>query len=243
MSKKKTNLEDFLDSYIKNREIKNRALSYGDYLRNTNGEYKSGYYKGRLSAAIDRKSADRKYGASRESLASSGLIGSGYAEHLKSLTGAKYKSSITSLDEQLKSNEAKAKSGYYKYLSDYDASQTALKGKVLESLIGNEVINTDEAYDYAISAGLAPEAAAATSQSAHNEVRKRLRLKVISDMFKRELSPELAADYARELGLGDEDAEDLAKIAEKYRNDFDGFSKEYLEYLESVGNKTTGTYP
>lgn len=243
MSKKKTTLEDFLDSYVKNREIKNGPLSYKDYVRNSGNEYKSDYYKERLDAAITNKGSEMGYGTARESLAARGLANSGYAEHLKSLAKERYQSTLSSVEDKHASAEARAKGKYYEYLRGYDEDQAALRKRVIEGLIDNEMINTDEAYNYAVLSGLSPDDALAATESAHTEVRRRLKMRVISQMFKRELSPDVAESYARELGLTDEDAADIGRIAEKYMHDYDGFTQEYIDYLESVGNKNTGTHP
>jgi hypothetical protein len=235
-------LDDFLKTYIKNREIKNGALSYQGYLRSKGNSYSTDYKGERLRATLDYKSALPKRGTGLEALGEAGLRNSGYAEHLMSLADKRHRSELASIERKYASEESEAKRGYASYLAEYDTAQTKLKDKITDTLIKNGVLDENEGYVYAIESGLAPEAAAVAGSRASAEVRRRLRLKVISEMFNRHIPPDSAADYALELGLSEEDALDIKSIADKYKHNTESFSQEYLEYLESLGNKTTATY-
>jgi len=242
LSKGLPTIKDFLETYIRNKEIKNRPTSYGDYLRSTNRNFEKDYKDARLTAALSAKLSGGSHGTVKESLASRGLTTSGYAEHLARGAEEKFKSTTLELAKKRDAEERSARSGYLKYLSEYDAKQRNLKNKVVSALVKGEIIDTGAAYLYGIEAGLTPEEAESASRNAYTQLRRALRLKVISEMFKHNISPESAADYARELGLREEDALDIAKIAKDYMHNSDAYSKEYLEYIESIGNKNTGSY-
>lgn len=242
MSKGLPTIKDMLKTYIRQAELKNRPTTYGDYLRSTNRNFDKEYKAGRLGAAISAKLSTPSHGATRESLATRGLANSGYAEHLARAAKEKYKSTALELAEKRDADEKSARSGYLRYLDEYEGKQRTLKDKVVSDLVKGEIIDTGAAYFYGIEAGLAPEEAASASRNAYTQVRRALRLRVISEMFKHNISPESAADYARELGLSEDDALDIARIAKDYTHNNDAYSKEYLEYIESIGNKNTGSY-
>ena len=133
-------LEDFLKTYIKNREIKNSALSYRDYVKSKGNKYNADYKSERLSAALNYKSALPTRGAALESLKSTGLASSGYAEHLMTEADKRYRSELDSIEKKRANEEAAAKSGYLNYLSEYDATQNKLSASVTETLIKNGAI-------------------------------------------------------------------------------------------------------
>lgn len=242
MSKSAGTLEQFFDDYIRNREIKNRAMSYEEYMRREGADYESAYRSGKEGAALERKKSYDAYGAEVEKLSDLGLSGGGYAEYMGIRADSEHSKKLDRLEEKRDDSARVTRGGYLDYLGSYTASQDRIKERVIRQLTQNEILDTEQAYKHAIDAGLEPTAARAATQSAWDATREKVRTRIISLVYDRELSPKQAANYAKEIGLPDEDVDQIMSLTKDFRFSLSQLSQSYLNFLERRASQATDTY-
>ena len=230
-----------LESYLKkNMSVPTGAKSYQEYVRTNGGGFKDSYLAGVSKALTNRKKSLSGYGSVAESLASDGLNG-GYAERINDIAEEKLSERLDALTLERQQRESQLLTGYSKYLDGIKKKRESLKNSVAKKLIEGGVLNPDAAYSYGIGMGL--------TESEADEVKKgvydTLRLKVMSDILKEvaalNLDPDRAVMVATDKGLNSQDVEIVKKRAKEYYS-VSGFDSSYLDYLESIGNKTTSTF-
>ena len=230
-----------LESYIKNSLGKiNGAKSYSDYVKEDGGGYKKSYLSGVQKALTGYKQSLSGYGKTAEKLADGGVL-SGYAERINDIAKESLLGSIDKLNSEKEAKASRLLTGYTKYLEQYQKQRDSLKQSVTDKLIKEEILNRDALYSYGIGAGLTESEASEVSDRVYGS----LRLKVMGDILRQvaalSLDPERAIMLATDKGLDSDDIETVRKRAKEYYS-VSYADDDYLDYLESIGNKTTSTF-
>ena len=119
--------------------------------------------------------------------------------------------------------------------------------KVKEQLIKNTesdlkelgIINYDEAYEYALKAGLDETNATSIAKSVTDVARNAAMTKVTNTIISKYLTMNQAKEYALALGLSEEDAQRLGEFAFRTNESVGDIvsQKSYLEYLQEIANQ------
>lgn len=182
------------------------------------------------------------YGENAERLAGLGLSVSGYADYMARAAGAAKQKSLLDARNELDERRAALQSGYQQYLKNYAAEQERKLSAVTEKISKSRMFDPETAYRYAAGEGLADEAAHIAAQYGTSGALKNAKEQAARYIFSRELTPEEARLYGKNLGLSRHDADDLAAYAEeckKTRTQFfdmiDGMSNaDFLALLSSI---------
>ena len=210
----KTNsLEDFIKTYVENKVKSESKESYENWLRQ-NGVDSYGIY----SDAI--RDANTDYRREKSS------YGKAYSEMQRSKASAR---------GALAENEAKNRSEYGKYLEDKATQAKSDYEKAVKYITDANIMDYDEAYNYAVTAGLGEEDAALAAKTAGEAVRKKARAEVLSVIVNQRYNHKQAAEYARALGLSEEEAQELSSYADII-NASGYYTKDYLDYLKQKLN-------
>ncbi len=223
---------------------KNAPMSLKEYLvKSTGGATDAERIKG--SALLDAAAADTSYGTLGESLAKGGLLGGGYEEFIKSKNAAAAESALARATEAGMQGEANARRGYSAYISDYEQLQGKISEAVVKHFADKTVFDIDEAYRYAIGAGLSGDgaliaAARAVKAARDNTVEYVIRLAIRTDM-----SPKRARAYAEQYGLDkrylDKIYDSVAKLTDEEKRYFATKSAEdVMKHIETQNKKKKG---
>ena len=155
--------------------------------------------------------------------------------------------------EKIKAEEKareEAKKAAEKLASQAAKEESAAKKsyqKIKEQLIKNTesdlkelgVINYDEAYEYALKAGLDETNAASISKSVTDVERNAAMTKVTNTIISKYLTMNQAKEYALALGLSEEDAQKLGEFAFRTNESVGDIvsQKSYLDYLQEIANQ------
>jgi len=224
-------LKDFVENYVKNKQKSDGKESYERWLRR-NGIDSYGIYSDAIrDISTDYKRSVATYGSVAEKLGELGLSSAGYSDYI----GAKAYSEMQRSKEEargaLAKNEAKNRTGYAEYLESKEKEAKSDYTETVKEITDANIMNYDEAYAYAVSKGLSTEAAALAAKAGGDAVHKKMRAAVLSVIVNQNYNRKQAAEYATALGLGEEEAAELAKYADVI-NASGYYTKDYLEYLE-----------
>ncbi len=237
-----TTMQDLLDKYIKSRITKNSAVSYAEFLRRRGNDYEGEYIDALTDASVKRRREYGDYGKRAESLSGEGLTKSGYADFLRLKSDEEHSDAIDELRAERDSKASRAHGSYLSYLAKYTKDQDSIRERVRRQLVKDEVLDINAAYNFGIQAGLSHEEATSVSHAVIGSTRVKVRNRIITYIYESKMSAEQAADYAREIGLPDEDVKKILAIGQKHESDSHGISDSYRDYLESLGNQNTGSY-
>lgn len=205
----------------------NAPNSYSSYLAKEGKNELYDYYDSIRQAQTTRALSDSDYGKVASSLLSSGLSQSGYSDYLKSNADKSYIKSIAYAEEEKMTDEYKNKSGYEKYLSDFDALQNKIAKSLIESIGKGTNFDYNNAFEKAISAGLEKTLAEQTAYKAISEAKNNTYLAAITFAKANSLTPKKAKEYAKFLGLDD-------ITAERVYQEISVFNKEEKEFYSSM---------
>lgn len=232
---KATSLEDFVKTYLENKAISETKDSYENWLRQ-NGIDSYGIYSEAIRDINGDYHRERSgYGASAEKLSSLGLSGAGYSDYIDGRAYSEMQKSKASARGALAENEAKNRSEYSKYLEEKAKKTRSDYDKAVKDITDANIMDYDEAYSYAVSYGLGEEEAALAARTAGEAVRKKARAEVLSVIVNQRYNHKQAAEYAKALGLSDEEAEELSSYADKI-NASGYYTQDYLDYLKQKLN-------
>ena len=237
MARTKT-LEDFIKNYVRNKSLTESKEGYSAWLKKNGADSIGAISDGVSRADTTMKKASVTYGKNAEELDSGGLLRSGYASYINDAARKSYADSLSSLNEEYLKIEAKNLKGYEKYLENENRKHLEAYDAAVKSLEKSGIMDFEKAYGYALELGLnekeARDAAEKTTASLIGETRK----KVINDIILKRLGSAEAKQYALNLGLDEETANELAGIAyELYETVEGGYSESYLEYLKEQAKK------
>ena len=200
----------------KRLEGKNRALSYGEWLRQFDAEESDAL----KAARTKREKGSPVYGAAAEKLIDRGLSGTGYANYLREKNEEAYRAAARGIRKQSDPDERGNRDGYLAYLQKWETSQDELMQKTLSGLAESKTSGIDDAYADALAAGLSDERAKIVSRVAPSVARygmRRLRegsSGVLAVSLSAGLSGEEAELLARACGVSLADAKKLRGTVE-----------------------------
>lgn len=223
---------DFVKDYINNQKVTNSKESYEDWLTR-NGIDSSGIYDLDIkNARSDYAKATAGFGALGEGLSSSGLLGSGYSDYINASAYGQLQKARQNALSKYSENERANKSAYSEYVKKLAQESSSLLDKVNRGIIENGITDFDDAYSYAIGAGIDPGAASELAKSASSAVKESIKEEIGRLIINDKLSAKEAKAYALYRGLSEEDAESIYSLASKINDYFtrpDGES--YLDYI------------
>ena len=237
--KKGRSLEEYLRDYIKGREVSNSADTYAEYKRERGYNHEAEYQRAMTEAlARAQRSA---YGQENEAARVSGLTG-GFREYLDTKGKESLTSALASLEEKRAKGAREAYRGYLGYLDSYGKNQDRIRFNVINHLSKNEVYSPELIYRYAIGAGLSEETAVQTVGDVQVSTRDKIRTKLIDMIQSLSITPEAAAERAREYGLPEEDVQFILESTKDYHQNYTEYSEEVLEELLKRGTGLTPSF-
>ena len=212
---------------LSDRLKSNEAKSYLEYVSENGKDGLNGYYDKARDAKTALTLNDADYGASASSLLSAGLSNSGYRDYLKSRADRSYIESLELAEEAKKTDEYKNKSGYEKYLSDYDFVQKKISDSLIESIGKGNDFDFNRAYSKAVEAGLTDTMAKITANRAISLAKNNTYLNAVAFAKANNLSAKKAKAYAKFLGLSE-------IYAERVYQEISTFTREEKEFYSSM---------
>jgi hypothetical protein len=210
---------------------KNAPMSLKEYLA-LNSEGTADADRLTSNALYGAAVADTSYGALGERLTSSGLAGGGYEEFIKSQNASTAGGALARADEARMRSEADTKRGYSAYVSDYERLQEKISDAVIKHFAATTVFDINEAYRYALGAGLSGDGALITAARAVKAARDNTVEYVIRLAIREDMSPKKARRYAEQYGLDkrylDKIYDSVAKLTDEEKRYFSGMSAEDL---------------
>lgn len=216
---------------------KNKKDSFYTYLSKNSSEDTAAKVIG--DAAVKKKLSDTNYGIRAESLAESGLSGSGYEEYLRLQGQRAYEGELDAAVGMRAMQKARERSGYEKYVSEYDKLQEKIADAVIQHFSRGESFSLEDAYKYAIGRGLAEEQAYYTAAAAVRASSEAAVERIIAFADKNHLTPNQARRYARNSGLDERYVQRIydavGTLTEEERLRYSKMqSKDYINYIKTM---------
>lgn len=234
-----TSLEEYLRDYIKGREVSNCADTYAEYKRERGYSHEEDYHRA-MTEALAR--AERSaYGRENEAAGARGITG-GFSKYLATRGKESLTAALTELEQKRERGASEAYRGYLGYLDGYGKNQDKIRFNVINHLSKNEVYSPELIYRYAIGAGLSEEAAIQTVGDVQVSTRDKIRTRLIDMIHSLTITPEAAAERAREYGLPDEDIRYILESTKGYHENYTEYSEELLNEILKRGQGLTPTF-
>lgn len=232
-------LEEFVKTYIQNKVKSSSADSYADWLKANGVNAEKIYSDSIRDITADYERAKSEYGNKAESLAKLGLTASGYSDYLSANAYSAMQKRKAGARDKYAENEASNRSGYAKYLNEITEGESKAYKSIVSAITNEGILDYEEAYNYAVGAGLSEENAKLAAKTASDMVRRDVRERVIKTIIAQNFNKKQAKEYALALGLDENDAEELAKYASEI-NEYSYFGDDYLEYLKNKAESNNG---
>lgn len=231
-------MTEALKDNLRKKLEENQADGYAAYLAKEGTREREGYLSALSESEEAKRLASTDFGASAERLSGLGLSGSGYEDYLKGQEAARSEARELSAKHGLYADEYYNRSGYAKYLSDYEALQEKISESVIASFTEDLNFNVDDAYRIAVNSGLSEAFAEATAKSAVSKAKNAAVEKAIAYAKEKGLSALKAKTYAKNLGLDGRYLEQVYDTISYFdyerKRYYESLSaKEYLEYLRA----------
>lgn len=239
MGKEKT-LEDFIKAYVQNKEKTSTKEGYADWLLSNGVNSGKIYSESIKDISGDYARAKSDYGKQAERLGELGLSASGYSDYIKGSAYSAMQKRKAGARNAYYENEQKNQKGYQDYLKNKADEAYKTYNSVIEEIKDVGILDYEEAYGYASEAGLAGELADSAAKKATEYVHKKLYESVLSTAIKNGFVFDQTKEYAKAVGLGDDEADELAEYAEKI-NKTSYYTQDYLDYLEQKKKQIEGT--
>jgi len=233
-------LEEFVENYISNKAKENEKKSYADWLKSNGVESERIYADSVKDISGDYKRAKSEYGTLAESLWRLGLTSSGYSDYLSGKAYSEMQKRKTDAKALYNENEAKNKRGYSEYIEKLEKKTDESYESTVAAISNAGIMSYEDAYAYAIGAGLTAENAALAAKSAGDAVRKRVREKAIKTIIEKSFNKDQAREYALAVGLGEDVAKELGEYADAI-NTHGYYSSEYLDYIKNKVTSENGS--
>ena len=191
------------------------------------------------NAAVKERLTSTDYGTLAEKLSKSGLSGSGYEEYLKRESKRARDSALLLSESDAAENEARARVGYEKYVSEYEKLQGKISDAVIEHFSEGGSVSLEEAYSYAVGRGLSEEYAYYTAAAAVRSASEVAVKKIIAFADKHHLTAKQARRYARNSGLDERYVKQVYEAAlslsEEERVKYSTMSpNDYINYIKTM---------
>lgn len=221
--------------YVKTKLRQNRAYSYADWLRNYGTDTATERAAAERAATEGYTRADTGYGRRAEALAGAGMSYSGYRDYLQGVAHSDMQRAITAARSAATEGERKNAASYADYIAAYNKNQSKLASDAVKHLTSERTVDPMTAYQYALTLGLSEENAAYAAREGTRAARESIIRYLMEQMNRTKLTKSEAMNYAKSLGLGDEDIKRIesgAPYREKRYYDESGKEITYLEYLK-----------
>lgn len=213
MAESKKTFEDYLKKYIQNKALSSTKESYTDWLRSNGVDSEKVYTDTLRSIETDYLRAKSEHGTNAERLAKLGLSSSGYSDYINGLAYSDMQNKKQLAREDLYESEQKNLSSYRDYTAEYAAKAEKAFSEAYRGIQSAGITNYEKAYAYAVSAGLGEDGASIVAKLASDSVVRSLREKVMKEIVSKYLTEAQAMEYAKGLGLGEDDAKELSEYA------------------------------
>lgn len=194
------------------------------WLREEHPELGDAYADALLAADRRYETSRPGYGRSGEALFRSGLDDSGYAAYL---AGVAYATRQSEKSEAQKTLRRDAGKGYAAYLTQKEKERQTAMANVTGKLLQYGITDSDAAYTLALQYGLGTADARRTAESAAGlHASGDLRRTVLRNLVSLGMRAEYGMQYAMACGLSEEEADEIARVAEtSYRAKDLGYSQ------------------
>jgi hypothetical protein len=228
-------LEEFVKNYINNKSKADKKTGYADWI-NLNGINSEGIYRDSLKDINgDYIRAKSEYGTLAERLGQLGLSSGGYSDYLNGKAYSEMQKRKAGAKSAYSENERKNRKGYGEYIEKLEKEARDTYENTVASITKAGIMNYDDAYAYAIGAGLTEENAVLAAKSAGDAVRKQVWNNAIKTVIEKSYNEKQAREYALLLGLSEEEANELGEYASKI-NSRGYYSSDYLDYIKDKVN-------
>ena len=228
---KNPTLEDFVKSYIQNKELSSSAEDYRSWLSQNGIDSEKIYAESIRDITGDYKQAKSEYGSLAESLSNLGLTASGYSDYLNSKAYSEMQKRKEGARAKYVENERKNREGYSDYIAGITKKDYSNYTDVVNSISNAGILDYDEAYNFALQEGLSGSTAELAARTATDMVKRKRRESVIKTIISNSFGRTQAREYALAVGLSEDEAAELAEYADKINRE-NYYSSDYIEYLK-----------
>lgn len=232
-SGKVSTIEELLKNYSRAFNYSSNADSFADYKDKRGIDYDTPYYEGMRRAIMAFESGRPGVGSTAERLYSTGLMRSGYADHIAAQNELAYGKERDALQRERALAERRALGGYVSYLDEFTKKEKSALNDLRSRLIASGVVNEEAAYNIGISSGLSEEDARTLGRDVYGAGRERVTKEILGLVITFQLGVTEAGILAKQYGLSTDDAKSIVRSAEELRGERFEVSDEYLEQLLS----------
>ncbi|MBO5945285.1 MAG: hypothetical protein J6Q69_01635 [Clostridia bacterium] len=233
----KTNAEEKVKLYLKNKAIELGAEGYASWAAKNLPDLKSDIYREKRDDDAGYARSLSGYGRSGAALSDRGLANSGYAGYVDNSIRSVYSARRAAQDASLLADPAYGMGKYEDYLTSLSKKEEKLYVETVKSLISSKVVNYKEAYDIALESGLTDKRAREAARESTDNTKSKLRKEIINAIVYEKLTREQAFTLATSGGLDKDDATELGRLAEGLNQlvgeDADQLMS-YVEYLKKT---------
>lgn len=240
MAKTNTSFKSFVDDYVKKLELDNRKKSFTEYVVGEGEHYNSTAGRAAEELLLKNAAAGMSTGRSAASLRSSGLNGGGYEEYLSKRVRENTKMGLAGIEKARRANEVNERRRYVDYLEGFESKQDSIRRRVTSTLSNQRVIDPVRVYEYAVEAGLDDKNATEATSAVYNAVRNQLKVEILSKINEHYFTPDMAASYARAIGLTEDDVREIKEATARLQLEYATYGSQYLEYLDKLGDTMYG---
>ncbi len=237
MANKPKTLEEFVENYIQNKAKSSSKESYADWLISNGAAPHKIYSDALKDIDTDYMRAKSEHGVNAERLAGLGLSASGYSDYLSGKAYSEMQRSKSDAREDYAEASMKNAAGYQEYLRKFAEKEGQLYERIVSEITEKGIIDYTTAYNYAVGAGLGEDIAKAAAKTASDVSRKKLKESIIKTVMSQQLTAAQANQYALQLGLTEEEAEEISKYAGKTNEYVSTGSYTDADYLEDLKKK------
>lgn len=228
---KNPTLEDFVKSYIQNKEYSSSKEDYRSWLSQNGIDSAKIYADSIRDITGDYKQAKSEYGSLAESLSELGLTASGYSDYLNGKAYSEMQKRKEGARAKYAENERKNRQGYSEYISGAAKKDYSNYTDVVNSISNAGILDYEEAYNFALQEGLSESSAELAAITANDMVKRKRRENALKTIIGKSFGRTQAREYALAIGFSDAEAEELAEYAYKINRE-NYYSSEYIEYLK-----------
>lgn len=229
---KNPTLEDFVKSYIQNKEYSSSKEDYSNWLLQNGINSKKIYADSIRDITGDYERAKSEYGSLAESLSNLGLTASGYSDYLSGKAYSDMQKRKEGAREKYAENERKNRQGYSDYIAGITKKEYSNYTDVVNSISNAGILDYEEAYNFALQEGLSGSSAELAAKTANDMVKRKRRESALKTIITNSFGRTQAREYALAVGLSEDEAEELAEYANKINREA-YYSSDYIEYLKN----------
>ncbi len=183
------------------------------------------------NAETDYKKALSGYGALSESLSSKGLSGSGYSDYINGKAYQTLQKSKADALMDYADNQRKNIKSYSDYITSKQNEAGKLKKDIANQLLSKKITSYDDAFDYAVSAGVDAESAREIAKLTTGITKNEIKKEIGNLAIKNNMTSSEARLYALFSGLSQAEADEIADFVIKYNEHYSYSDDSYMDNL------------